>query len=46
MKIMVKIKEGYVMNAREKAEFDRVNALPRKISGMVAYYFKPKTGFY
>jgi hypothetical protein len=27
---MVKIKEGYVMNAREKIEFDRVSALPRK----------------
>ncbi len=45
MKIMVKIKEGYVMNAREKAEFDRVNALPRKTSGVVAYYFKPQTKY-
>jgi hypothetical protein len=25
---MVKIKEGYVMSAAEKAEYDRVNALP------------------
>lgn len=42
---MVKIKEGYVMNDREKAEFDRVNALPRKTSGVVAYYFKPQTKY-
>ncbi|OJW13926.1 hypothetical protein [Mucilaginibacter sp. 44-25] len=42
---MVKIKEGYVMNAREKVEFDRVNALPRKTSGVVAYYFKPQTKY-
>lgn len=33
------------MNAREKAEFDRVNALPRKSSGTVAYYFKPQTKY-
>lgn len=33
------------MNAREKAEFDRVNALPRKTSGVVAYYFKPQTKY-
>lgn len=42
---MVKIKEGYVMNAREQAEFDRVDALPRKKEGMVAYYFKPQTKY-
>lgn len=42
---MVKIKEGYIMNPREKAEFDRLNALPRKISGRVDYYFKPKTKY-
>ena len=33
------------MTAREKAEFDRVNALPRKTSGIVAYYFKPQTKY-
>lgn len=42
---MVKIKEGYVMTPREKAEFDRVNALPRKESGSVAYYYKPQTKY-
>lgn len=42
---MVKIKEGYVMTAREQAEFDRVNAQPRKKSGRVAYYFKPQTKY-
>lgn len=42
---MVKIKEGYVMNPREQAEFDRVNALPRKVSGKVDYYFKPQTKY-
>lgn len=42
---MVKIKEGYVMNPREQAEFDRVNALPRKTAGTVAYYFKPQTKY-
>jgi hypothetical protein len=42
---MVKIKEGYVMNPREQVEFDRVNALPRKASGTVAYYFKPQTKY-
>jgi len=42
---MVKIKEGYVMNAREKAEFDRVNALPRKPSGRVDFYYKPQTKY-
>lgn len=42
---MVKIKEGYVMNPREQAEFDRVNALPRKASGKVDYYFKPQTKY-
>ncbi|UOE52551.1 hypothetical protein MTO98_15855 [Mucilaginibacter sp. SMC90] len=42
---MVKIKEGYVMNAREKAEFERVDALPRKKSGTVAYYYKPQTKY-
>jgi hypothetical protein len=42
---MVKIKEGYVMSPREKAEYDRVNALPRKTSGQVAYYYKPQTKY-
>ncbi|WP_345953007.1 hypothetical protein [Mucilaginibacter sp. PAMB04168] len=42
---MVKIKEGYVMTAREQAEFDRVNAQPRKTGGRVAYYFKPQTKY-
>ncbi|NHA05581.1 hypothetical protein G7092_17350 [Mucilaginibacter sp. HC2] len=42
---MVKIKEGYVMNAREKMEFDRVNALPRKKDGRVDYYYKPQTKY-
>ncbi len=42
---MVKIKEGYVMSPREKAEFDRVNALPRKLSGRVDFYFKPQTKY-
>ena len=42
---MVKIKEDYVMNPREKAEFDRVNALPQKKEGTVAYYFKPQTKY-
>jgi len=42
---MVKIKEGYVMNAREKAEFDRVNALPRKTSRRVDFYYKPQTKY-
>ncbi|WP_345947714.1 hypothetical protein ABDD95_12730 [Mucilaginibacter sp. PAMB04274] len=42
---MVKIKDGYVMDHREQGEFDRVNALPRKTSGTVAYYFKPQTKY-
>jgi hypothetical protein len=42
---MVKIKEGYVMNVRERAEYERVNALPRKKSGKVDYYFKPQTKY-
>jgi len=42
---MVKIKDGYVMSPREKAEFDRVNALSRKTSGQVAYYYKPQTKY-
>jgi hypothetical protein len=42
---MVKIKKGYVMNPREQVEFDRVNVLPRKASGTVAYYFKPQTKY-
>lgn len=33
------------MTASEKVEFDRVNALPRKKSGKVAYYFKPQTKY-
>jgi hypothetical protein len=44
-KDMGKIKEGVVMTVQEKAEFDRVNTLPRKASGSVAYYFKPQTKF-
>jgi hypothetical protein len=43
--IMVKLKEGYIMTAREKAEFDRVNALPRKTAGRVDYYYKPQTKY-
>jgi hypothetical protein len=43
--VMVKIKEGYVFSAKEKAEFDRENALPRKASGKVDYYFKPQTKY-
>jgi hypothetical protein len=42
---MVKIKEGYVMNARQKAEFERVDALPRKKGGLGAYYYKPQTKY-
>jgi hypothetical protein len=42
---MVKIKEGYVMNPREQAEYDRVNALPRKTTGKVDYYFKPQSKY-
>jgi hypothetical protein len=42
---MVKIKEGYVLNPREQADYDRVNALPRKTSGRVDYYFKPQTKY-
>ncbi|MBT2560180.1 hypothetical protein J7E50_02955 [Pedobacter sp. ISL-68] len=42
---MVKIKEGYVMTAREKEDFDRDNARPRKPSGRVDYYFKPQTKY-
>ncbi|RFZ91118.1 hypothetical protein D0C36_19445 [Mucilaginibacter conchicola] len=42
---MVKIKEGYVMSAKEKAEYERVNALPRKKEGFAAYYFKPQTKY-
>lgn len=33
------------MNAREKAEFERVDALPRKKEGTVAYYFKAQTKY-
>ncbi|QEM07893.1 hypothetical protein DIU31_031940 [Mucilaginibacter rubeus] len=42
---MVKIKEGYVMSPRERAEFERQDALPRKKLGLVAYYFKPQTKY-
>jgi len=42
---MVKIKEGYVMSAAEKAEFERQDALPRRTSGKVDYYFKPQTKY-
>jgi hypothetical protein len=42
---MVKIKAGIVMTPREKAEFDRMNALPRKPSGKVEYYYKPQTKY-
>lgn len=42
---MVKIKEGYIMNARQKAEYERVNALPRAKDGLVAYYYKPQTKY-
>lgn len=33
------------MSPREKAEFDKVNALPRKTRGRVDYYFKPQTKY-
>ena len=42
---MVKIKEGYVMSPREREEFERQDALPRKASGTVAYYFKGQTKY-
>jgi uncharacterized LabA/DUF88 family protein len=42
---MVKIEERYVMNPKEKAEYERVNALPRKASGKVEYYFKRQTKY-
>lgn len=42
---MVKLKDGYVMNPREQAEYERVDALPRKVSGKVEYYFKPQTKY-
>ncbi|OKS88730.1 hypothetical protein [Mucilaginibacter polytrichastri] len=42
---MVKIKEGYVMSQREREEYERQNALPRKGSGRVDYYFKPQTKY-
>ncbi|EHQ30974.1 hypothetical protein [Mucilaginibacter paludis] len=42
---MVKIKEGYVMSLREREEYERQNALPRKASGRVDYYFKPQTKY-
>lgn len=42
---MVKIKEGYVMSQREREEYERQNALPRRVSGRVDYYFKPQTKY-
>ncbi|WDF55804.1 hypothetical protein [Mucilaginibacter sp. KACC 22063] len=42
---MVKIKEGYVMSERERAEFERQDALPRKTAARVDYYFKPQTKY-
>ncbi len=42
---MVQIKEGYVMSQRERAEYERQDALPRKASGRVDYYFKPQTKY-
>jgi len=33
------------MSPREQAEFDRVNAQPRKQEGLVEYYFKPPTKY-
>lgn len=33
------------MNPREQAEYERVDALPRKVSGKVEYYFKPQTKY-
>lgn len=33
------------MNARERQEFDRMNAMPRKTSGKVDYYYKPQTKY-
>lgn len=42
---MAKIKEGYVMSVTERAEYERQDALPRKTSGRVDYFFKPQTKF-
>ncbi|WCT13285.1 hypothetical protein [Mucilaginibacter jinjuensis] len=42
---MVKIKGGCVMSPRERAEFERQDALHRKKTGLVAYYFKPQTKY-
>jgi hypothetical protein len=42
---MVKIKDGYVQSASERAEYEQQNALPRKASGRVDYYFTPQTKF-
>ncbi|WEA01759.1 hypothetical protein [Mucilaginibacter sp. SJ] len=33
------------MNAREKVEYERMNALPRKSEGFAAYYYKPQTKY-
>lgn len=33
------------MSAAERAEYERQDALPRKISGRVDYYFKPQTKY-
>lgn len=33
------------MNPREKAEYERVNALHRNAKGTVSYYFKPQTKY-
>jgi len=42
---MVKIKEGYVISPRQRAEYERMDALPRKKYGRVDYYFKPQTKY-
>ena len=42
---MVKIKDGFRMSAREMAEYERMDALPRKQSGRVDYYYKPQTKY-
>jgi hypothetical protein len=42
---MVKIKDGYVMSAAERVEFERKDAMPRKTTGRVDYYYKRETKY-
>ncbi|MDB5141662.1 MAG: hypothetical protein JWQ66_375 [Mucilaginibacter sp.] len=39
---MVKIKEGCQMSTSQRAEYERMNAMPRKTAGKVDYFFKPQ----